>query len=70
MGGGIVKSQKESIREPKSDINECGKLYLSDEYENYIADYNGSILEEMNKIDYACAFLAESFYARLNTNAL
>lgn len=65
-----MKSQKESIREPKSDINECRKLYLSDEYENYISDYNGSILKKINKIDYACAFLAEPFYARLNTNAL
>lgn len=61
-----MKNQKENIRESKFDINECGKLYLSDEYENYIADYNGNILEEMSKIDYACAFLAEPFYAILS----
>ncbi|HAG44135.1 MAG TPA: peptidase S8, partial [Clostridium sp.] len=66
VGGGILKNQKENIRESKFDINECGKLYLSDEYENYIADYNGNILEEMSKIDYACAFLAEPFYAILS----
>ncbi|MDU1348546.1 S8 family peptidase [uncultured Clostridium sp.] len=51
------------IQEVKAD--ECKKLYLSDEYENYIADYNGNIMEEMSKIDYACAIFAEPFYAIL-----
>ena len=48
------------IREVKA--NECKSLYLSDEYENYIADYNGNIVEEMSKIDYACAIFAEPYY--------
>ncbi|GAA0121054.1 hypothetical protein UT300018_03700 [Clostridium faecium] len=51
------------IREVKA--NECKSLYLSDEYENYIADYNGNIVEEMSKIDYACAIFAEPYYAIL-----
>ncbi|GAA0121056.1 S8 family peptidase [Clostridium butanoliproducens] len=36
---------------------QCGNLYVNDNYESYIANYEGDIIAETNNIDYACAFI-------------
>ncbi len=41
----------------------CRDLYLDENYETFMVEYNGDIISELEKFDYACAFLAEPFYA-------
>nr|WP_291580196.1 S8 family peptidase [Clostridium sp. UBA6640] len=41
----------------------CRDLYLDENYETFMVEYNGDIISEVGKFDYACAFLAEPFYA-------
>ena len=42
---------------------ECGKLYLDDNYEVYIAEYYGDIETELKNKDYACAIVINEVYA-------
>ncbi|WP_454055466.1 S8 family serine peptidase [Clostridium sp. Marseille-Q7071] len=41
----------------------CRELYLDENYETFMVEYNGDIISELDRFDYACAFLAEPFYA-------
>lgn len=55
---------KNSREKTKVD-NECGKDYLSDDYEAYIVEYYGDIVSELKNKDYACAMIINSVYAIL-----
>ncbi|GAA0121053.1 S8 family peptidase [Clostridium faecium] len=42
---------------------DCRDKYLDENYEAFMVEYSGDIIAELEKYDYACAFLAEPFYA-------
>ncbi|WP_291580095.1 S8 family peptidase [Clostridium sp. UBA6640] len=56
-----MEEHRENINEMQENLNahipECGKRYLSNNYESYIAEYSGNIINQLNQIDYACAFI-------------
>ena len=41
----------------------CGEIYLSNDYEGYVVQYEGDIIEALKNIDYACAILVGLNYA-------
>lgn len=53
-------------RESINKDSECGKTYLNDDYESYIAEYYGNIVEELKDKDYACAIVINAVYAILS----
>lgn len=42
---------------------DCGALYLAEEYESFIVEYEGDIASAFSKLDYACEFPLGSNYA-------
>ena len=55
-------SSKREVQVNQLD-KECGKLYLDDNYEVYIAEYYGDIETELKNKDYACAIVINEVYA-------
>ncbi len=57
----MMKEHRENVNQaqetPNANLLQCGKLYLNDNYESYVASYVGDIVGELNNIEYACAFI-------------
>jgi len=56
-----MEEYRENVEEMQESLNvnipQCGQRYLSENYESYIAEYNGDIINQLNQVDYACAFI-------------
>jgi len=56
-----MEEYRENVEGMQENLNvnipQCGQRYLSQNYESYIAEYNGDIINQLNQVDYACAFI-------------
>lgn len=57
-----VDNERRYSKENKLRQN-CGDLYIKENYENFIIEYDGDIEKIFSDIDYACAFVLDENYA-------
>jgi len=53
-------------REQGITLDQCGDLYLSEDYESYLVEVEEIFYDEIKKINYACAFPVNPFFAVLS----
>ncbi|HEY5563744.1 MAG TPA: S8 family peptidase [Clostridiaceae bacterium] len=57
-----------ALRQTGSNLS-CGELYIKEDYENFVVEYQGDIVGAFKKIGGACAFIVDGNYAIVSIQA-
>lgn len=44
-------------------MESCSSMYTNPEFNNYIVEYDGNLVESLSKVDFACGFILDENYA-------
>ena len=69
VGRNIGELISEDIKESKMARQACSEIYNKENYENYIIEYDGDIINALQKTGYACGFILDENYAVISVEA-